>query len=128
MALSAGRVLVGLLVLRVPAARVYVVLPLLMAGPSLLLPGADTPARAVFLFALAGLGCSAFYPLTVVLASPRFPVHVARVSSMIFAALATRVAAGSFVTGALRARLPLSALYPLEALAPLLALAFALPP
>lgn len=127
MALSAGRVLVGLLVLRVPAARVYVVLPLLMAGASLLLPGADTPARAVFLFALAGLGCSAFYPLTVALASRRFPGHVAWVSSMIFAALATGIGAGSFVTGALRARLPLSALYRLEALAPLLALALALP-
>ena len=127
MALSAGRVLVGLLVLRVPAPRVYVVLPLLMAGASLLLPGADTPARAVFLFALAGLGCSAFYPLTVALASRHFPGHLAWVSSIIFAALATGIGAGSFVTGALRARLPLSTIYRLEALFPLLALALALP-
>ena len=126
-ALTAGRVLVGLLVLRIPAARVYVVLPVLMAGASLLLPGADTNARGACLFALAGLGCSAFYPLTVALASRRFRGHVAWVSSMIFAALATGIGAGSFATGALRASLPLSAIYRLEALFPLLALALAVP-
>jgi len=126
-ALSAGRVLVGFLVLRVPARRVYVALPLLMAGASLLLPGADTEARAVVLFALAGLGCSGFYPLTVSLASRHFPGHMAWVSSMIFAALATGIGAGSFATGALRARLPLSTIYRLEALFPLLALALAVP-
>ncbi len=125
--LSAGRVLVGLLVLRVSAARVYVVLPLLMAGASLLLPEADTPARGILFFALAGLGCSAFYPLTVALASRRFPGHVAWVSSMTFAALAAGIGAGSFLTGALRARLPLSTIYRLDALYPLLALALAVP-
>ena len=61
------------------------------------------------------------------LASRRFPGHVAWVSSMTFAALAAGIGAGSFLTGALRARLPLSTIYRLDALYPLLALALAVP-
>lgn len=124
-ALSAGRVAVGLLVLRLPARHAYLVLPLLMAAASLLLPRADTPARAASFFALAGLGCSAFYPLTVGLGSRRFPGHVAWVSAMMFAALVTGIGAGSFLTGALRAHLPLATIYRVYTLYPLLALALA---
>jgi fucose permease len=118
MALSAGRVLVGVLVLRVPAERVYLVLPLLMAGAALLLGGATTPARAILLFALAGLGCSAFYPLTVSLASRRFPDHTAWAAAMLYAALVAGIGAGSFLAGALRARFPLATIYRLSAFGP----------
>ena len=118
LALSAGRVLVGLLVLRLPAERVYLVLPILMAGAALLLGGATTPARAIGLFALAGLGCSAFFPLTVSLASRRFPDHTALIAAMTYVALVAGIGSGSFLTGALRARFPLATIYGLSALGP----------
>jgi MFS transporter len=121
LALSLGRVTVGLLVLRVPAERVYLALPGLMAGASLLLPYADSGPRATFVYLLAGLGCSAFYPLTVGLASRRFPGHMAWVASIAYGALVTGIGAGSFLTGALKTLLPLSTLYPAFALCPLLA-------
>jgi len=127
LALSVGRLLVGLFVLRFPAERVYVILPLIMATASLLLPLADSPRRAAFLFGLAGLGCSAFYPLTVALASRRFPGHVAWVSAMAYAALVTGIGAGSFFTGMLRVRLSFTTIYPWSALCPLLALLLAIP-
>jgi len=126
-ALSVGRLLVGLLVLRFPAERVYVILPLIMAGASLLLPLADTPRRAALLFGLAGLGCSAFYPLTVGLASRRFPAHVAWVAAMAYASLVTGIGAGSFFTGMLRVRLSFATIYRWSALFPLLALLLAVP-
>jgi hypothetical protein len=127
LALSVGRFLVGLVVLHVPAERVYMILPLVMAGASLLLPLADTPRRAVLLFGLAGLGCSAFYPLTVGLASRRFPAHVAWVSAMAYAALVSGIGAGSFLTGVLRVRLSFAAIYRWSALCPLLVLLLAVP-
>lgn len=127
LALSVGRLVVGLLVLRLSAERVYLVLPLIMALASLLLPLADTPRRAALLFGLAGLGCSAFYPLTVALGSRRFPGHVAWVSAMSYAALVSGIGAGSFLTGMLRLRLPFVTIYRWSALCPLLALLVAVP-
>jgi predicted MFS family arabinose efflux permease len=102
-------------------------LPLLMAAASLLLPLADSPRRAALLFGLAGLGCSAFYPLTVGLASRRFPGHVAWVSAMAYAALVSGIGAGSFLTGMLRVRLPFETIYRWSALCPLVALLLAVP-
>lgn len=126
-ALCAGRIGVGVLMLRVRPERVFVALPLLMASSSLLLPGADTALRAFFLFALAGLGCSAFYPLTVGLASRRFPGHVTWVTTILYAALVAGLGIGSFLMGALRARIGLGPMYAWSAAFPLLALVLALP-
>jgi hypothetical protein len=43
-----------------------------MATSLLALPQAETAAGGVALFTLAGLACSAFFPLTIGLASKRF--------------------------------------------------------
>jgi MFS family permease len=63
------------------------------------------------LYAVAGLGCSGFFPLTMGIAARRFPHHVAWVLGMIYAALASGVGVGSFVMGALRGRFSLSEIY-----------------
>jgi fucose permease len=125
-ALVAGRLLVSVVVARLPAEWAWISLPALMAAVFLVLPAASTPALAVALFALAGLACSAFFPLTITLASSRFPAHAAWVASMLIAALMIGVGLGSFAIGALRALLPLENLYPLSAAYPLLALLLAL--
>lgn len=116
--LSAGRVLATVATLRVPAEGLWLSLPLLMIAAFLLLPGADTAPLATGLFALAGLGCSAFFPLTVGLASRRFPLHVAWISAALFAALAAGIGAASFLLGVLRASLPLARMYRLGAAFP----------
>lgn len=125
-ALCAGRIGAGVLMLRVPAERVFVVLPLLMAASSLLLPGANTGVRAFALFTLAGLGCSAFYPLTVGLASRRFPGHVTWVTTILYSALVAGLGVGSFLMGALRSRMDLGEMYSWSAVFPLLALVLSL--
>jgi fucose permease len=125
-ALVAGRLLVSALVLRVSAQTIWLVLPLLMMGTFLLLPYATSAPVGIALFGLAGLACSAFFPLTITLISKCFPQHVSWVSSMMIAALMTGVGLGSFVFGPLREVFSFEQLYRISALYPALALTAAL--
>lgn len=124
--LVGGRLLVSVLVLRVPAKFIWLVLPLLMIAAFLLLPQADTAVRGIALFGFAGLACSAFFPLSIALVSERFPQHVAWVSAMLIAALNVGTGLGSFAIGALRSLLPFEPLYQWSALYPAAVLLLAL--
>ncbi|NBB87682.1 MAG: MFS transporter [Bacteroidetes bacterium] len=121
-ALVAGRLLTSVLVLHFPARAIWLALPVLMIAAFLLLPHAETATAGIALFGLAGLGCSAFFPLTITLISKCFPEHVSWVSSMMIAALMTGVGIGSFVFGPLRAVFSFEQLYQISALYPALAL------
>jgi len=125
-AMVAGRLLVSVAVAWVAPLTIWLSLPALMIAAFLLLPAANTLALGLGLFALAGLACSAFFPLTITLASTRFPEHVAWVSSMLIAALMVGVGLGSFVIGSLREWLTLEHLYRLSALYPVAVLGLAL--
>jgi predicted MFS family arabinose efflux permease len=127
-ALVAGRLLVSALVLRVPSRLIWAALPLLMAAAFWLLPGAHDATSGIAAFALAGLACSAFFPLTVGIASDLFRDHVAFVGSMLTASLMFGVGVGSFLLGALRKVAGLSDLYRWSSVyaAVLLALVFVL--
>lgn len=124
-AMAGGRLLVSAIVTRIPAQRVWLSLPLLMVSAFLALPYANTPVVGVGLFALAGLACSGFFPLTIGLSSTRYPHHVAWVSSMMVAALMVGVGLGSFIVGPLRDWLSLEQLYQVSAVYPLMALVLA---
>ena len=123
--LVAGRLLVSVLILRIPLRFIWIALPVLMIAAFWLVSLANGAAAGIGAFALAGLACSAFLPLTISLAAARFPANVAWVSSMLIAALMTGVGVGSWLTGALQARLPLDTLYRLSSLYPLLVLVLA---
>jgi len=103
-ALTGGRLVVASLVLRMRPEPIWIGLPVVMLVSLLLLPVATAPAMVFGLYAVAGLGCSGFFPLTMGIAARRFPHHVAWVLGMIYAALASGVGVGSFVMGALRGR------------------------
>ncbi len=124
-AMAGGRLLVSALVLWVAPQRIWLTLPVLMISAFLALPYAGGAATGIALFALAGLACSGFFPLTIGLAAQRFPRDVAWVSSMLIAALMVGVGLGSFVIGALREWLPLEHLYRVSAAYPLVALILA---
>jgi fucose permease len=125
-ALVVGRLAVSLLALRLPPQPIWRALPLLMIAAFLALPYADSAVSGIGLFAAAGLACSAFFPLTIAVASQRFPAQVPWVSSMMIAALMVGVGLGSFVTGALRELLPLEQLYRLSIAYPIAVLALIL--
>jgi predicted MFS family arabinose efflux permease len=103
--------LVSVLLLRIQAEWIWLLLPLLMIIAFLLLPMTQSAAGGIALFALAGLACSAFFPLTVGMVSRLFPESAALVSSLMIAALMLGVGIGSFIIGPLRAGLPLERLY-----------------
>lgn len=124
-ALVLGRLLVAALVVRVPAKSVWIALPALMIVAFWLVSYADGPATGIADFALAGLACSAFLPLTISLAVELFPHSMAFVSSMLIAALMTGVGVGSYVEGLLQTMVPLDALYRLSSLYPVLVLVLA---
>lgn len=122
-ALVLGRLVVSALVLRVRPELPWVILPLLMIAAFLLLPLAVDGPSGIGLFALAGIGCSAFLPLSITLASRRFPADVGWVASMLIAALMVGVGTGSFVVGALRELVSFTDLYRWSTIYPLLLLA-----
>jgi len=121
-AMVGGRLLTSVLVLRVAPRRIWLALPGLMVLAFLLLPYADTAARGIAGFALAGIACSAFFPLSIGLASQRFERHVPWVSSMLIAALMVGVGLGSYLIGLLRESIEMEQLYRFSTLYPLAAL------
>jgi len=124
-ALVAGRLLVSVLIVRVSAKIILLALPGLMFAAFWLVSFAGGAATGVGAFAVAGLGCSGFLPLTITLAADRFPDNVAWVSSMLIAALMTGVGVASWLVGDLQSVLPLDRLYRLSSLYPILAFALA---
>jgi fucose permease len=125
-ALTVGRLVVSALVATIPASTIWLLLPVGMAAVLLLLPWAQGPVVGVGAFIAAGLFCSAFFPLTVAIASKRFPGREALVSSMLIAALMVGVGGGSFALGALRASTSFDVIYRVAALVPLAALVLGL--
>ncbi len=124
-ALVFGRLAISALVAWVAPAIVWVSLPLLMIAAFLLVPATSGPASGIALFAFAGLACSGFLPLSITLASHRFPRDVAWVSSMMVAALMLGVGIGSFAVGMLHETLSFDDLYRLSALYPVIVLLLA---
>ena len=121
-ALVAGRLLVSGVLLRVSPLAPWSVLPLVILCAFLFIPTIMTPSAAIFGFGLAGLGCSAFFPLTVATASDRFSGAVAFVSSMLTAALMFGSGTASFMVGGLRTSLSLEELYRVSAIYPAIVL------
>jgi len=121
-AMVGGRLLTSVLVLKLAPRYIWTSLPGLMIAAFLLLPYADTAVRGIAAFALAGIACSAFFPLSIGLASQRFEQHVPWVSSMLIAALMVGVGLGSYVIGLLREAVAMEQLYRLSVLYPALVL------
>jgi predicted MFS family arabinose efflux permease len=117
-----GRLLLSVLVVRFSSRRLWLALPAFMIAAFLAVSSVQSASQALLAFGFAGLSCSGFFPLSVALASSRFPAHSAWISSMMIAALMFGVGIASFSIGPLRSALPLAGIYRLSALYPVLAL------
>ncbi len=120
-ALAAGRLLIAAVVLRLSPHRVWLALPLMMVAVLLALPQVRGSAGALAAYAMAGLACSAFFPLTISHAVQRLPSDTAWVSSVLVAALMTGVGLGTYLIAPLREVLSLAVLFRYSAVYPLLA-------
>lgn len=124
-ALAVGRLVSSALVSRFGAERVWLALPPVMVVALWLLPMATDATSGILLFGLAGFGASAFFPLTVAIASRVYAGKTALVSSVLTAALMLGVGGGSFVLGAMRS-LPFGVLYRASSIYPAAAFVLAL--
>ncbi len=119
-ALTLGRLLVSWVVLKVQSEKLWLCFPLLLAITFVLLAAIKTPTQIIAVYVLAGVSCSAFYPLSIGVASKRFPQQIAWVSSMLLVGDMMGVGLCTFTIGLLRHWVSLGALYKLFAWEPLI--------
>ena len=74
---TVGRLAIALVAVRVRSSLIYVVLPWGIAA-TLAVTASTTGAHGVLLFALGGLACSGFFPMTVGYGESTFPGQVER--------------------------------------------------
>ena len=108
-----GRLAVAALGARLSPTRVYILLPCLMIIAFLWIATVGNAAAGIGAFALAGLACSAFLPMTIGFAQARYRDLSEIVSGIMIAAYMLGFGIGSFGLGPLReaAGIPLSILY-----------------
>lgn len=109
--LTLGRLIATLTVARVGAMRMWMSLPILMLASFVILPSLNGEGALILGYGLAGLACSAFFPLMVAAAARPFPEHVSWIASMLTASLMLGVGIGSYVIGGAVSSVPISRLY-----------------
>jgi fucose permease len=125
-ALTIGRLAASALARRIGAEKIYLALPPLMTIAFLLLPVVSGALPLLLCFSLAGLGCSAFFPLNVSLAMRYFPQHAAMTGGLMSASVMLGIGFASYGIAPLRAYFPLEQIYVFSALYPLSALLIAI--
>lgn len=120
--LTAGRLAISVIVLRVRPLGILCVAALGMVGALLLVRTAESTGSALTAFAVAGLACAGFFPMLVAFAAEDHPQQVSWLASMLTAALMTGVGVGSYAIGALRASASIRDLYAYAVLYPVIAI------
>lgn len=101
-AVTVGRLLVAVLSTRIPPAKIFRLLPVLILLALAAVALASGPTLGVMAFALAGLACSACLPLSIGTASGESPRFVETVSGWMVAAYMMGFGIGAFAVGPLR--------------------------
>ena len=108
-----GRVLAAVLSSRMPSRWIYLGLPMLLVVAFLLVSQVSTAIGGVLAFGLAGLACSAFFPLSISFGGEEFPRLTAVVSGELIAFYQVGYGIAAFGTGSLldATGVPLSTIY-----------------
>jgi FHS family glucose/mannose:H+ symporter-like MFS transporter len=97
-----GRVLFAMLSTRSTVARIYAGLPILLAVAFQIVARARGETAGIAAFGLAGLGCSAFFPLSISLSGREFPQLAAVMSGQLVAVYQAGYGVAAFGVGPLR--------------------------
>jgi fucose permease len=110
---TVGRVLVAALSMRVPARSIYLALPVLLFIAFQLAARVQGEMGGVLAFAMAGLACSAFLPLSISFGGSEFPRLSAVMAGGMIAFYQLGYGVAAFATGPLRdlMQLPLSMIF-----------------
>lgn len=112
---TAGRVAVAAIAIWIPVRWIYRALPLLILAAFLAIPAASHRAAAgIAAFGIAGVGCSAFFPLSISLAEQRFSTRAATVSGELVTVYMIGYGLAAFGIGPIRdvGHVPLGVVYP----------------
>jgi fucose permease len=101
---TAGRVLFAAIQRWFPSRLTYHILPFVLAAAFLLIAALprDTPVLSILAFALAGLGCSALFPLTISFGQERFPALSDTVAGGVIACYPIGFGVAAYGVGPLR--------------------------
>ena len=110
---TVGRVLVAALSVRVPARSIYLALPVLLLVTFQLTARVQDEMGGILAFAMAGLACSAFLPLSISLGGGEFPRLAAVMAGGLIAFYQLGYGVAAFGTGPLRdlMQLPFSTIF-----------------
>ena len=97
-ALTVGRLLAAIFIANMPPARVLVWLSLLLAGSLILVQVSQSLPAFIAVFALAGFGCSAFFPLLVGLSSDGRPETISLNASLLTGIMMAGTGIGAWPT------------------------------
>ena len=127
-ALAAGRMAMAGALLFIPASWVWIGLPILVVLSFIWIPGITSHemGNATRIYIIAGLGCSAGFPLSIRFAIQYFKHHSQVLSSLMTAALMIGICSGSYVLGPLQKHFPLSQLLFYSAIWPVLMIVLSL--
>jgi fucose permease len=114
-AVTVGRLVIALVSGRISSTRIYVVLPWVIGAALLVAPAVDSAAGGIVLFALAGLACSGFFPMTVGYGESRFPGIVVVAAGWLIAAYQIGYGLAAFGGGALQDVVSLTTLFRITA-------------
>jgi fucose permease len=98
---TVGRVLASVVTSRVPMRWIYLGLPMLLVIAFLVISQVSTALGGVLAFGLAGLACSAFFPLSISFGGEEFPRLTAVVSGELIAFYQVGYGIAAFGTGLL---------------------------
>ena len=110
-AVTVGRLLISIAPKRIPSAAVYLALPWGIAGALLLVAALFDRTNGIVVFALAGLACSGFFPMTIGYGETAFPELVTIAAGWLIAAYQLGYGIAAFGAGALDRAISLSAIF-----------------
>ena len=116
-AVTLGRLVIALASTRVRSTHIYVALPWAIAAALLVFPIAGSAAAGIGVFALGGLACSGFFPMTIGYGEATFPSIVELAAGWLIAAYQVGYGLAAFGAGALQHVVSLSAVFRIAAAA-----------
>jgi MFS family permease len=110
-AVTIGRLLIAIAPRRLPSTAIYLVLPWGIAGTLLLVAALADETNGLVIFALAGLACSGFFPMTIGYGETTFPELVTIAAGWLIAAYQLGYGIAAFGAGALEHLISLSVIF-----------------
>jgi MFS family permease len=115
-AVTLGRLLISIAPKRIPSAAIYLALPWGIAGALLLVAALFDRTNGIVVFAVAGLACSGFFPMTVGYGETAFPELVTIAAGWLIAAYQLGYGIAAFGAGALERVVSLSVIFAFAAI------------